>query len=100
MKFQHRLNPKKCTFGVTAGKMLGLLITQRGIEFDPSKIEVITEMPPPRSKKEVRGFLGKTQKNKRFVWDGACQNAFEKIKGYLKNPPILMPPRPSVSLIL
>ena len=36
-KYQLRLNPKKCTFGVTAGKMLGFLITQRGIEVDTSK---------------------------------------------------------------
>ncbi|XP_047326558.1 uncharacterized protein LOC124930244 [Impatiens glandulifera] len=91
-KFQLWLNPKKCTFGVTAGKMLGFLITQRGIEVDPSKIEEITAMPPPQSEKEV--------KNERFVWDDACQNAFEKIKGYLKDPPILMPPRPGVPLIL
>ncbi|XP_047339999.1 uncharacterized protein LOC124943545 [Impatiens glandulifera] len=120
-KFQLRLNPKKCTFEVTVGKMLGFLITQRGIEIDPGKIEAITAMPPPRREKEVRGFLGKIQyisrfinkltmtcnplfkllrKNERFVWDDAFQNAFEKIKGYLKNPPILMPPRPSVPLIL
>ena len=37
-EFRLRLNPQKYTFGVTAGKMLGFLITQRGIEVDPSKI--------------------------------------------------------------
>ena len=37
-EFRLRVNPQKCTFGVTAGKMLGFLITQRGIEVDPSKI--------------------------------------------------------------
>ncbi|XP_047339725.1 uncharacterized protein LOC124943222 [Impatiens glandulifera] len=72
--------------------MLGFLITQRGIEVDPSKIEAITAMPPPRSEKEV--------KNERFVWDDTFQNTFEKIKGYLKNPLILMPLRPGVPLIL
>mgnify|MGYP003703379791 FL=1 len=40
-EFRLRLNPQKCTFGVTAGKMLGFLITQRGIEVDPSKIKAI-----------------------------------------------------------
>ncbi|GMP35446.1 hypothetical protein CsSME_00007868 [Camellia sinensis var. sinensis] len=58
-EFRLRLNPQKCTFGVTAGKMLGFLITQRGIEVDPSKIKAILEIPPPRTEKEVRGFLGK-----------------------------------------
>ena len=53
------LYPQKCTFGVTAEKMLGFLITQRGSEVDPSKIKAILEMPPPRTEKDVRGFLGK-----------------------------------------
>ena len=48
-EFRLRLNPQKCTFGVTAGKMLGFLITQRGIEIDPSKIKAILEIPPPRT---------------------------------------------------
>ena len=52
-EFRLRLNPQKCTFGVTVGKMLGFLITQRGIEVDPSKIKAILEMPPPRTEKEV-----------------------------------------------
>ena len=66
-EFRLRLNPQKCTFGVTAGKMLGFLITQRGIEVDPSKITAIFEMPPPRTEKEVRSFLGKVQFIRRFI---------------------------------
>ena len=120
-KYQLWLNPKKYTFSVTAGKMLGFMITQREIEVDPSKIEAITAMPAPRNEKEVRGFLGRIQyisrfiskltatcdplfkllkKNQRFVWYDPCQHAFEKIKAYLQSPPILMAPRPGVPLIL
>ena len=55
------LNPQKCMFGVSEGKMLGFLITQRGIEVDPFKIKAILEMPPPGTEKEVRSFLGKVQ---------------------------------------
>ena len=44
-----------------SGKLLGFLITQRGIEFDPTKIQAITEMQSPRNEKEVRDFLGKVQ---------------------------------------
>ncbi|XP_058202979.1 uncharacterized protein LOC131317441 [Rhododendron vialii] len=47
-KYRMRLNPQKYTFGVTTGKMLGFLITTRGIEVDPSKIEANPPvlMPP------------------------------------------------------
>ena len=67
MDFRLRLNPQKCTFGVTARNMLGFVISQRGIEVDPSKIKAILEMPPPMTKKEVRGFLGKVQFIRRFI---------------------------------
>ncbi|XP_047314611.1 uncharacterized mitochondrial protein AtMg00860-like [Impatiens glandulifera] len=101
--------------------MLGFLITQRGIEVDPSKIAAITAMPTPRNEREVRGFLGKIQyisrfiskltstcdplfkllkNDQKFVWSDACQHAFDKVKAYLQSPPILMFPRPGVPLIL
>ena len=66
-KFGIRLNPKKCTFGVTSGKLLGFLITQRGIEVDPSKIKAIAEIVPPKNENEVRGFLGRIQFISRFI---------------------------------
>ena len=44
--FRLRLNPKKCTFGVTFGKLLGYMISERGIEVDPDKIRVILDMSP------------------------------------------------------
>ena len=53
-----RLNPQKCTFGVTTGKLLSFLVSDRGIEVDPLKIKVILDMPPPKSENETRGFLG------------------------------------------
>lgn len=40
-KFILRLNPNKCTFGVRSGKLLGFLISERGIEVDPVKIKAI-----------------------------------------------------------
>ena len=57
-EYRLRLNSQKCTFGVIVGKLLGFLVSDRGIEVDPFKIKVILEMPPPRSEKEIRGFLG------------------------------------------
>ena len=57
--YKLRLNPQKCTFGVTSGKLLGFLVSDREIEVDSSKIKAILEMPPPKSEKEIRGFLGR-----------------------------------------
>ena len=58
-EYRLRLNPKKCTFGVIAGKLLGFLVSDREIEVNPSKIKAILEMSPPKSEKEIRGFLGR-----------------------------------------
>ena len=47
------LNPKKCTFGVTSIKLLGLMVSQRGIEAGPDKIKAIVEMKPPKTEIEI-----------------------------------------------
>ena len=47
--YNMKLNPGKCTFGVTVGKFLGLMVSQRGIEANPDKIRAIMEMTPPRT---------------------------------------------------
>ena len=52
-EYRLRLNLQKCTFGVTVGKLLGFLVSDRGIEVDPSKIKAILEIPPPKSEKEM-----------------------------------------------
>ena len=61
------LNPKKCTFGVTSRKLLGFMVSQKGIEVDPNKIKAIVEMKPPRTEKEIQGFLGRIQYISRFI---------------------------------
>ena len=48
------LNPKKCTFRVTFGKLLGFMVSQREIEVDLEKIKAIVEMKPPRTEKEIQ----------------------------------------------
>ena len=62
-----RLNPKKCTFGVTSGKLLGYMVNERGIEVDLDKIRVILDMPALRTEIEIRGFLGRLQYISRFI---------------------------------
>ena len=66
-QYRLRLNPQKCTFRVTIGKLLGFLVSDRGIEVDPSNIKVILEIPPPKSEKEIKGFLGQLQYISRFI---------------------------------
>ena len=58
-KYNLRLNPKKCVFGVTSGKLLGHIVNERGIEVDPNKIKAIQEMSVPKTEKDVRVFIGK-----------------------------------------
>jgi len=53
-KYQIKLNPEKCTFGVASGKFLGYMVTQRGIESDPSQVSAILNMKSPTSVKEVQ----------------------------------------------
>ena len=48
-QFILRLNPKKCTFGVTSGKLLGHIVSERGIEVDLEKIKAILDMLAPRT---------------------------------------------------
>ena len=48
-KFQLKLNPAKCTFGATFGKLLGFVVSKRGIEIDLDKVRAIQDLPPPRT---------------------------------------------------
>ena len=66
-QFRLRLNPKKCTFGVTSGKLLGHIVSERGIEVDPEKIRAILDMPAPRTERKIRGFLGRLQYINHFI---------------------------------
>ena len=120
-KYRLRLNPNKCVFGASSGKLLGFIVSQRGIEVDPAKVQAIRDMLTPQSGKQIRSFLGKVNYTARFItqltttcdplfkllkkdtkieWTDKCQAAFGKIKQYLLNPPILVPPTLGYPLIL
>ena len=108
--YNMKLNPSKCVFGVTAGKFLGFMVSQRGIEVNPEKVRAILEIESPRTVKAVQSLNGKVAALNRFVlkatdkclpffqvlkksfeWTDECQKAFEDLKKYLSSPPLLSP---------
>ena len=114
-----KLNPSKCVFGVTAGKFLGFMVSQRGIKVNPEKVRVIMELRSPRTVREVQSLNSKIAAMNRFIskatdkclpffrtlrksfeWTDECQKAFEDLKKYLSSPPLLSPSKPEEELYL
>jgi hypothetical protein len=107
-RYEMKLNPSKCTFGVSSEKFLGYLVSQRGIEANPEKVRAILEMQPPRTTKQLQQLTRRIAALNRFIsrstdmclpffkilkkafeWDSKCEEAFGKLKEYLMNPPLL-----------
>jgi hypothetical protein len=62
-----KLNPEKCVFGVTKGKILGCLISAKRIEANPDKIRAIREMEEPKTKKDIQKLNGRVVALNRFI---------------------------------
>jgi ribonuclease HI len=62
-----RLNPEKCVFEVRQGKILGYLVSHRGIEANLTKIQAIINMMPPRSTRDVQRLTGRLATLNRFI---------------------------------
>ena len=109
-KYQMRLNPVKCVFGVSLGKFLGFRVSQRGIKANPEKVKAILDMTSPRSVKEVQRLTGRIAALNRFVskatdkfllffktlkhafqWTYECETAFQALKDYLSKLSLLSP---------
>ena len=110
---QLKMNPTKSFLGVASGKFLGFVVTSKEIHLDPEKVRAIQEMQPPRNLRELRGLQGRLayirrfisnlsrrcqpftklmKKGVSFIWDDACQQAFDEIKWYHMQPPVLTAP--------
>ena len=93
--------------------MLGHIISERGIEVDKAKVELISKFPSPINVKIVRQFLGHAgfyrrfirdfskiakplykllEKDAKFEWDAECQQKFEELEAYLTIAPIVRAP--------
>ena len=117
--YNMKLNPNKCAFGVTVGKFLGFMVSQRGIEVNLEKIWVIMELEPPRMVKKVQSLNGKIATLNRFVsratnrclpffctlrrsfeWTDECQTTFDNLKTYISSSLLLSPSKPGEELYL
>ena len=104
-----KLNPAKCTFGVPAGKLLGYIVSERGIEANQEKISAMMTLQKPASIKGVQRLTGCVaslsrfinrlgqkanplyrllQKTKNFVWDAEAYEALESLKKKISQAPI------------
>uniref|UniRef100_A0A2N9J155 Uncharacterized protein n=1 Tax=Fagus sylvatica TaxID=28930 RepID=A0A2N9J155_FAGSY len=66
-QYHMKLNPSKCVFGVSSGKFLRFMVSQRGIEANQDKIKAVLEMTPPMTIKEVQSLTGRVAALNRFV---------------------------------
>ena len=66
-KYQLKMNPLKCAFGVSSGKFLGFVVRHRGISIDQSKIDAILNMPEPKNIHELKSLQGKLAYIRRFI---------------------------------
>ena len=58
-RYGMRLNPTKCAFGVALRKFLSFIVSHRGIEVNPEKIQAILDLFPPQTMKEVQDLIGR-----------------------------------------
>jgi hypothetical protein len=57
--YRIRLNPHKCIFCVESGRVLGFIISRQRIQVDPLKVEVILNLPPPSTLRQLQSLQGK-----------------------------------------
>ena len=105
-----RMNGKKCSFAKDEVKYIGHILSKDGIRIDPSKTDVISSWPRPKTYKHIRSFLGITNYYRKFIerysqrsaplrnllskdvpfkWGDAQEASFQDLKTALLSPPIL-----------
>lgn len=120
-KYSVKLNPEKCVFGIRAGKLLGFLVSKRGIEANPDKIVAIHQMEPRKNIREMQRLTGRMASLSRFLsksaekglpffktlrgantfeWTNECQQTFDELKKYLQDMPTLASPQKGQPLLM
>ena len=67
LEFGVSLNPRKCTFGVTEGKLLGHIVSKEGVKIDPERVAAIDKVQKPKNVKGIQSFFGQVNFLRRFV---------------------------------
>jgi hypothetical protein len=57
-RLRMKLNPTKCTFGVSTGKLLGFLVSSHGIEANPVKIWMVEKVKLPQTLNDMQKITG------------------------------------------
>jgi hypothetical protein len=112
-KVNIKLKPTKCAFSVPSVKLLGFLMSHRGIEANPDKVKAIEEMRPPHNLKEMQRLAGcmaalghfiarsgekalpffkLMKRTGNFEWTPKANKAFAELKRYLTSPLIMVAP--------
>ena len=116
-----RLNPENYVFGVLAGKLLGFIVSNRGIEANPAKIRALSQLAKPTDLKQVQKladcvaflshFISRLGEKARplyrllrrtdhFEWAEAAIAGLEEIKTLLASNPILAAPNVGEPMLL
>jgi hypothetical protein len=116
-----KLNLEKCVFGIHKGKVLGCLVSTKGIEANLDKIKALVEMQDLVSVKDVQKLTGRVDALNRFIpmaaerslsffevlrsaknfqWSETQKQVFQELKDYLSNMTKLCPPEPRSPLLL
>lgn len=116
-----KLKPSKCCFAAKSVKYLGHVVSKDGIQVDPQKTDAVQTFPVPKSKTDVKSFLGLCNYYRRFVknfaniaaplnallgkdckfqWSQECEVAFQMLKDCLTSAPVLAYPDMGKSFIL
>ena len=109
-----RLKPTKCHLAREQVEYLGHIVSAKGVQTDPKKLEAVERYPRPTDVKTLRSFVGLasyyrrfipkfatvahplhflTKKDAPFVWTSQCQVAFENLKKLLTSSPVLAFPQ-------
>ncbi|KAK0575700.1 hypothetical protein LWI29_005397 [Acer saccharum] len=121
VKYGMKLNPAKCVFGVPSGRFLRYQVHQRGIEVNPEKIQALARMVSPKTLKDVQKLTGCLASLSRFIakstdrclpffkalkkgkgikWNEDCEKAFQALKDYLGQAPLLSKPETGETLYM
>jgi hypothetical protein len=120
-RYKHKLNPTKCSFSVSAGQLLGFLVSARGIEANPEKIQALLTMGKPAKLHDIHKLAGRVavlsrsvarlgekalpfyalmkKSDDKFEWIEEADTDFTQLKKVLSTPPVLVAPKEKEPLL-